>query len=479
MDEVKPHVLPTASRESQKNPFVIDSLHVHGEPYTEEELKIILGAILDRIDTPFKTSQPARKNILIDLFGPFKAGKDTITEKFDLLFRRIGFNVFCPPETAESYDIRTKTTADILLTQAKHLAEIQQRLINRAYDRNYHLVITHRGLIDELYWYNRWMREGRTTAEYYNNVRNFIFQLLRHDLVDAFIFLTCSPETSLAREYKGSLIQTRGSNMTETVLRQARDIFDEVLADVNKNVPGLPIFHVDTTDLTIEDEQRRVLQLILPTICARFGVSPADFIPSSLTLLRKESSLIPVFNEQLKLRGRPKEDVESCGWLFGGETTQSDIYLNPQPEQKDRNGIFEEVVIVREENGKFSYAYKSPSRNSILSHNVPLRFDNIVEGQVQKLLAQYPAILRFKKSRRSYFLDPGLLKYGNDKIVLHIDTIEGFGDYTEIKSVGSPRRTHTKELFELATRLGFSPADIIEGNYLSLALARDKETAHA
>jgi len=107
----------------------------------------------------------------------------------------------------------------------------------------------------------------------------------------------------------------------------------------------------------------------------------------------------------------------------------------------------------------------------MLSHRDPLTL-NIANEDEERLLALYPVILSLKKKRDFFELHPPIDSDDKHFITMHIDTIENLGSFTEIRALGTSEKTHTSELLVLATELGFSLSDIVEGSYLSLALKK-------
>lgn len=446
-------------------------LDIYEEPYTEQEASDILDTIRVVLDVPRRKSDPPTKTVLIDFFGTANAGKTVITAKIEQFLRRNNFRVFAPPETAEIAEIRNRSTDNPLVFQARHLAGVQNYVLNLSQDRNFHAVIISRGLIDMLYWYEKGVREGLYSETNHQSVRGLVFELLRMDLVDAFFFFTCSAEIALQREYNESLTQKRGSNMTEGALAESLDIYRAVLEDVEANVPRLPIFRIDTTDLNIKDTAQEVLRHLLPTLCTRCEVSGAQLFPRSLTLMKKKSAGGTRFEEQLKLRGHPPPDkLRQLGWTFTETKTEDDTYLNPHPEQVDSDGAFGEIIRIRRKDDKLEFIFKSLATDRIFSHRRPLRFD-ITPQEAIEVQELYQTILKLSKIRGQYRLNREFPEDPDHFFTLHCDTLEGIGEFTEIRALGSGEITHTNELLELATELGFTPRDIVEGSYLALALA--------
>ncbi len=444
---------------------LISSRSIFPEPFPEifedEDTSKILEAILKKIDVSFKKSEYVPKTIFVDAFGTQKAGKTKTTEKIEQVFRRHKFNLFCPPETAEISTVRNKISDNPAISQAIHLAGVQDYVLNLAHHPRYHMAIISRGLIDMLYWYEKDRQKGVYSDTYCQSINNHIYELLRMNLVDAFILFTCSVEAAMKREYEEALTQKRGSKMNEKDVAETIDIYNMVIAEAERNVPSLPIFRVDTSDLNIKQVGQEVLRFLLPTICRRFSVPIKNFMPYSPGLLKKSAGSVPYFEEQLKLRGHPNPDkllMEAT--RVDGNLEQEDIYL-------DMGSDNQEIIRIRKDHRGLRFMYKGPSKDSIFSHRNPLTFD-IEEEDMDEILKSYPILLTVKKSRECF--KASFLSSDIDCFTIHIDSVDGLGNFTEIRIRGSFDKTHAGQLFDLAMRLGFGLSDIVEGSYLSLAL---------
>lgn len=432
------------------------------EPFAEEDIKIILKALRDTVDQPRRKSEPAAKTFLIDLFGIMNAGKTATTQDVERVFRRNKYKVFCPPETAEISEIRGDAAGDPLIFQAKHLIGVEDYVVNLAFDPRFHAVILSRGLIDMLYWYEKGLRDGIYSPEHVKSAKEHIHNRLRLGLVDAFFYFSCSVDAAMEREYGRSITQQRGSKMNEETVNEALNIYEHVIEEATKKVPGLPIFRIDTTELTIPEATHEVFRVLLPTLCAQYHVRPGLFIPYSMSLMRHEAINANLFEQQLKLRGLPSlSSLKKAGWEYVSDSFQKDVCLKPQGDL-DRDGVFEEIIRIREENGRLTFIYKSEAHDRIFSHRRPLQQFELTPEEKTSLLEHYDVIAFIEKTRGSY------RKEQNDTtFVLNCDEIVDLGTFTEIKLLGSSNQTHTGELLSLATELGFKPDAIIEGSYLT------------
>ncbi len=433
-------------------------------PFGKEETSAILELIFNTIDRPFRKSEPVPKTILVDFFGTQKAGKTKTTEKIEQVFRRHKFKAFCPPETAEIESVRNMLSNNPVAEQLKHLTGVYDYTLNLAHHPRCHIAITSRGPKDMLYWYEKGLRKGVYDTSHVERVRNFIYELLRMDLVDAFFFFTCSVETAMRREYEGALTQRRGSKMNEKDIAETLDIYNSVLRGVRENVPGLPLFHVDTSDMGIREAAEEVLKYLLPTICDRFNVPVSRVMPFIPSLIRRHVDRSPHFEEQVKFTGHPNESmIFDCGWNFVAGYWQEDTYLNPGGSEQTVDP-FGEIMRIRKDGDGFKFMYKGAQKDSLLSHRFPCSFP-VDEAEVKKIQETYPTVLVLKKKRRFFEMTGG-------HSTLHLDELEELGKFTEFRARGSSAQTHTETLLKLAGNLGFSLDSMVEGNYLSLALRR-------
>jgi predicted adenylyl cyclase CyaB len=436
------------------------------EVFSDEEASAILEAIKKKINIKFSKDEDVPKTILVDAFGTQNSGKTTITTKIEQVFRRHKFKAFCPPETAEIESVRNQLASDPMLSQAIHLNGVEEYLYNLAKHPRVHFAMISRGPIDMLYWYERDRRKGVYSDTYFQSIAGHIYEILKMDLVDAFLFFTCSVEAAMEREYLTALTQKRGSKMNEKDVAETLDIYKTVLDGVNKNVPGLPIFHINTSNLDVRAVGQEVLRFLLPTVCQRFSVPSSSFMPNSPTLMRKQARLSGVIERQLKLKGHPSKPIRGRS---EGVLNQEDVYLNFSPGTGDTNYEFDEILRIRKDDLGLRFMYKGQARDSMLSHRHPLTY-HINSEEAERISKLYPVILTINKVRECYELDRNSVDVTGPMLTLHVDTIEGLGIFTEIRARGASDMDYTEELLTIATELGFKLSDVVRGSYLSLAL---------
>jgi len=75
---------------------------------------------------------------------------------------------FCPSETAEIETIRSRSVSAGGVFQAQHLAGVMNYVLNLAHNRDFSLAIISRGLIDMLYWYEKFLMKGLCDESHVN-----------------------------------------------------------------------------------------------------------------------------------------------------------------------------------------------------------------------------------------------------------------------------------------------------------------------
>lgn len=437
-------------------------------PFTEEEMTAMARALFGKIDIPLISSGPAPKRPLINYFGLQKSYKTAVTIEAEKIFRRNKFKTYCPPESAEHEDIRDDSFEDPIIHQAKHLNVVTDQYLNQGANRNHHITQLSRNLPDMLYWYIKGERKGVMSPKHVASAKEWIYQLLERDLIDVSLFLTCSVEAAIRREFGQSPTQKRGSKMNEKDIAEAMDIYEIVLKELRANVPNMPIFRIDTSEMTVRQATEEALRYILPTLCIRYEVPDYSFMPYALSLVQKRAQHSTYFEEQLKLYGHPDLDtLKKAGWTLTKNSTQKDSYLAPVTDSKvDPQG---EVLRLRYEENGYKFMYKGASRDRLLSHRLPHTFV-VEENEAINILDSYKTVAILTKHRLNFKKD-GSTGDGHF-FTLHIDAINELGNFTEIRARGTQEKDHTGELLSLAEELGFGTGSIVSGNYLSLALNR-------
>lgn len=325
-----------------------------------------------------------------------------------------------------------------------------------------------------LVWFRDGVNTGLYTAEQESGVREMIYQQLRMDAVDAFFYFYCRPEVAMEREYGKSATKATGSKMNFEFLNRIVPVYESVLADLEREIPGLPLVRLDTSDFENEEETTNAFLFhLLPILQKRFNVLPSSVLPHSPGLMRRAAFAHTSFEEQLKLTGHPSPDrITSLGWELQDKVEQTDTYFNIEPDAEMVDSRFAAVVRVREEGDRLLWVYKGEAEDHTFSHRRAKQVP-ITTADVADIRKKYPKILAIKKSRVRYRLEREPSKSKGHFFTLHIDHMD-IGDFTEIRARGSDDGTHEDELLQLATELGFKPSDIIRGSYLALALEQKR-----
>ncbi len=353
----------TVTSTTSTKPFDLTKLG----PFTEEEMTAMAEALLKKIDIPLVSSEPAPKRPLINYFGLQKSYKTAVTTEAEKFFRRNKFKVYCPPESAEHEDIRDDSVENLIIYQAKHVNVVIDQYLNQGTNRNHHVTQVSRNLPDMLYWYVKWERKGLMSKKHVASAKEWIYQLLGQDMIDISLFLTCSVGAAMQREYGQSVTQKRGSKMNEKDIAEALDIYEIVLEELRITVPNMPIFRIDTSEMTVRQATEEVLRYILPTLCIRYEVPDYTFMPYALSLIQKMAKYSAYFEEQLKLYSHPRtETILKAGWKFVKESDQTDTYLDPTPNTLVNPR--EEILRLRRDGDAYKFMYKGKSRDQLLSH---------------------------------------------------------------------------------------------------------------
>lgn len=436
-------------------------------PFTEEEMTAMAEALFRKIDIQLTSSGPAPRRPLINYFGLQNSGKTTVTVGTERFFRRNKFKTYCPSESAEHEDIRGDSIEDPISFQIKHLNVVTEQYL-QSKNRNVHITQVSRNLPDMLYWYIKGERKGIMSQKHVASAKEWIYTILKDlDYIDVSLFFTCSVESAMQREYGQSVTQKRGSKMNEQDTNEARDIYETALEELRVNVPSMPIFKIDTSEMTVKQTTEEALRYILPTLCIRYKVPDYTFMPYALSLVQKVAKHSAHFEEQVKLYGHPgTEIILKAGWTLVKENAQIDTYLNTKPDMPiDPEG---EVLRLRQEDDVYKYMYKGESRDHLLSHRLPLTLA-IEQSEAKKIIDSHRIITVLNK-HRVHFRKNGSSGDGHF-FTLHIDSVNELGNFTEIRARGTQNKNHTRELLALTEELGFHTSSIVNGNYLSLALA--------
>lgn len=451
-----------SSESTTSKPFDLTTIG----PFTEEEMTAMAEALFKKIDIPLKSSEPAPKRPFIGLFGMYKSYKTAATTEMEKFFRRNKFKAYCPPESAEHEDIRADVADKPIIYQAKHLNVVMDQYLNGGWNRDFHIGMVSRNSDDMLYWYEKGRRKRLYSEKHVTSAKEWIYQILEQGGMDISLFFTCSIEAVIRREYGQSVTQKRGSKMNEKDIAEGLDIYETIIQELRINVPNLPIFRIDTSNMTVKQATEEALKYVLPTLCIRYEVPDYSFMPYALSLVQRRAEHSAYFEEQLKLYGHPSmATVLRNGWVLKKDNTQRDTYLNLASNTPvNPQG---EIIRLRQEDKNYKFMYKGASPDQLLSHRYPYSFV-VEESEAKNILNSYNTVTVLNKHRLNFRKEGS----AEDRhfFTLHVDSVNELGNFTEIRARGTQDKHHTRELLALAEELGFSTSSIVNGNYLSLAL---------
>jgi len=465
------------------------SLEIPATPFSEEEQTSLLNAIKAKLDTPFSRSEKPLKNLVVDLFGPINTGKNSVSEELERAMRREKLNVIYIRESADHPVIRAENAPDPVVYQAQHLAIVDGQVMFNAYDPNWHAVIVNRGRIDMLFWYEKYKKNF--SEQHLANTREFIYERLRMDQVDAYLFLEGDPEVLLERSYKQAVTKQQGTHANIEAIRESIGIYEKILADVEENVPGLPIFRIDTTEISVMETTQEALRFILPTLCARYEIPGSSYLPKSPALLRRTAQQAPTVDEQLKLHGTPSvgwEAREDLGWKLEAVLRQRDTLLDSRDEDAAPEGGAEFIQVRAEwrapelvngsmwegEPDSWFFAFKDASSDGTFSRRPTVKF-SVSADEAEDIIARYRVIGTVTKQRDLWAKTVTLPDGSTQDFWLHVDRVEELGAFTEIKTHGTQSKQHWRELLALANELGFGLSDIAPESYLSMLLEQKND----
>ena len=427
--------------------------------------EVLAGAakiVLRCIDVPKRKSEMPVPPIILDLWGLPKSGKDQQLVELDRWFRRQGFSVLIRQESAEAEDIRSKKRVVPFMYEAQHFSYQFTNLLNAIGSRDFHLIAHNRCMVDELVWYEKMKRTGEITEAQHKAVTAFVFSGPWLEAVSAFVALTCDIETALEREYQhvqGPIVH--GSRMNPKSLKLMHECFESVYAELQAHSPALPLYRVDTTGRSIIDVRDEILEYVLSSAMKRLQLQENDLLPWCTALLRQKAWMS---GPELKFRGVPSDEVlRKCGWQFLATTVEEDIYLTPRGEPSSTNN---ECFHVRKSGNAWYFIYKREGADSRRWSKLHVP---VPEDKVAEMIAAFDRVAVVRKRRNVFTYH---------EFILNCDTVEGLGEFIEIKS---SMPTDDSVLLDLARNLGFHESDICPDSYVNLQrkITEPVRVAHA
>ncbi len=422
--------------------------------YNEALLRAKALGILRRLDEPRRKSERPVKPALGELFGMAKAGKDRQLVRLDRWFRQSKFRVLVHQESAEADDIRKRPKDHTLSSQMQHFVYSFDRLLKGAVNRDYHMMLANRGILDTLVWLEKDRRDGAISGHLFKVLKAFIMQT---DWLKEFDFIECltvTPEVALDREFgpawrEGKVIF--GSKMNPTFLASYRDCVMHICETLTREIPHLSLNIIDTSSEPEEETEHKLVAHMIESLERRLALSEDEVLPWSIDLMKERAC---VTGPEIKLRGaRTHEELRKCGWRFEGAVSEHDTYLTP----KNRRFLEDNECFVMSSCGEKQhyFIYKKESFSTRFRPKIPIP---ISRECMSELLSEFTPVYIIEKSRELF---------SRDGFIMHRDSVNKLGEFTEIKGY---TRTTEDELMTVITELGFTDDAIVPESYIRLAM---------
>jgi len=420
-----------------------------------EVMDDLAKVVLKQLDIPRSKSEDPILPLVVEVDGTNKSGKNTLITELDRWFRRRKYNVRLQEESAEVPWIRAMPKQDAYTYQMSHFAYEFTNLLQASADRHAHLFVANRNVIDNLYWMESWLREGKVTQEEVDTFKSFILGGPWINVVDAFIFLVSDPKVALEREYGNTQSVIHGAKMNPEKLELLYACTQNVINELITKYPNLPIIRIDTSSLSIPEVRDQAIAFLLRSASKRLLLTEDDVLPWSVMLMRKKASLT---GSEIKMQGvRSHATLRDCGWQFETAVTQRDTYLLPP----NKNIKDKEYFRIRETGAHwYHYSYKrnEPDSNRRFRLNIPLAAERIRE-----FLSEFQTIAVIEKEREIFVKDGTLL---------HRDEVKDLGLFTEFYGT---KNVQEADLIDVAGALGFDVTDMVRSSYLKLYLENAKK----
>ncbi len=222
--------------------------------------------ILKHLDAPLRKTDTPHKPLIIELFGDAKSGKDTQTQELDRWFRRRGFKVLVHQESAETKEIRTMSRSNTYLYEMCHFAYNFSNLLSATCNRDFHLIILNRGIVDTLVWLEWHKKRGTIPPAHIASASAFIEEGPWLQCLDSIFYLTCDLNTCLEREYHTSSKTQYGSRMNPEHLSLMQDCANTVALRLMLQFPTLPLLRRTTTHESIAETRDAILNFFINEI---------------------------------------------------------------------------------------------------------------------------------------------------------------------------------------------------------------------
>jgi predicted NUDIX family phosphoesterase len=176
-----------------------------------------------------------RRPLFVEFCGSPKSGKSSTINALNLFLKRNKFKTALLSERASVCPIKDKTQPFFnVWTACSTISEIVKNL---SFNADYHdldVILSDRGLIDSLFWFN-WLKNSRLLrTDDYSVIKNFLTTPLLIRYVDLVFVFKSSPDVSMDREYANLLTGKEGSIMNRKVLTQYNQSIDEILVEIER-----------------------------------------------------------------------------------------------------------------------------------------------------------------------------------------------------------------------------------------------------
>lgn len=228
----------------------------------EQRAHDLLEAIDARRERQARWSRP----FMVELFGTPKAGKTTVKEMLKHFFRRNGWAVSTPTEGAEVVELPRDEPQYNFQTCEYALGVAR----DRAYAKNFHLVIFDRAVMDGVVRMDYYVRKGILTEEQRRFVEGYYLLPWNAGLFDLHVCLVASPEVAIARELARVLTRRHGETMNPKTLANLLAAHERVFNRLASADPGRFLWH-DSSVETEEQTASLILTAVFDAFTARLA----------------------------------------------------------------------------------------------------------------------------------------------------------------------------------------------------------------
>lgn len=390
----------------------------------------------ERSDTPFKP-------LIGEMFGPPKSGKNSQLVGVERYFKRLGFQVYIPQESAEVREVRAMSRKAVgpFSFEMRHFLYGLTNLLDAVSSRDFHLVLQNRGITDTLCWLEVNRRLGLFTKKQISTVKSFILNGDFMQYIDFMVYLSCSPEEALKREYGPDWRNAQfGSRMNHHFLTTWHEAGEAVVSELVSKYGVKNLVQINSEGRTIEETKSDILEGVISVLSKNLvnisDESCAIFIPSLLRLRAVESC------QELKFKGHPDmSSLMSGNWRLIGSVQEKDIYLKPKHSKVLQD---DECFLIRSCGDKHYFIYKQrrPDELRCRIPAIPINAQAMFD-----LVAYFDKVVEISKTREIYL---------RDNVIVNIDNVENLGIFCELKV---PVEFSESQVSQLMAELGLKTED--------------------